>query len=64
MLQYHENLNLTLFTVNCIEQTKIKKKRPGMAHFLEQSYRQSSHRGRSVGENETWAFNQCLHLII
>ena len=22
------------FTVNCIEKTKIKKKRPGMAHFL------------------------------
>ena len=21
-------------TVNCIEKTKIKKKRPGMAHFL------------------------------
>ena len=23
-----------LFTVNCIEKTKIKKKRPGMAHFF------------------------------
>ena len=22
------------FTVNCIEKTKIKKKRPGIAHFL------------------------------
>ena len=22
------------FTVNCIETTKIKKKRPGMAHFF------------------------------
>ena len=22
------------FTVNCIEKTKIKKKRPGMAHFF------------------------------
>ena len=21
------------FTINCIEKTKIKKKRPGMAHF-------------------------------
>ena len=24
-----------LFTVNCIERTKIKKKRPGMGHFLQ-----------------------------
>ena len=23
-----------LFSVNCIEKTKIKKKRPGMAHFF------------------------------
>ena len=23
-----------IFTVNCVEKTKIKKKRPGMAHFL------------------------------
>ena len=23
-----------IFTVNCIEKTKMKKKRPGMAHFL------------------------------
>ena len=23
-----------LFTINCIEKTKIKKKRPGMAHFV------------------------------
>ena len=23
----------TFFTVNCIKKTKIKKKRPGMAHF-------------------------------
>ena len=23
-----------LFTVNCVEKTKIKKKRPGMANFL------------------------------
>ena len=23
-----------LFSVNCIEKTKIKKERPGMAHFL------------------------------
>ena len=29
-----------LFTVNCVEKTKIKKKRPGMAHLkkLNQSY--------------------------
>ena len=23
-----------LFTVNCVEKTKMKKKRPGMAHLL------------------------------
>ena len=28
-----------LFTVNCIEKTKIKKKRPGMAHFKNQAYK-------------------------
>ena len=27
-----------LFTVNCIEKTKIKKKRPGIAHFLKQNH--------------------------
>ena len=27
------NLYLT-FTLSCIEKTKIKKKRPGMAHFI------------------------------
>ena len=26
--------DIYLLTVNCIEKTKIKKKRPGMAHFL------------------------------
>ena len=26
-----------LFTVNCIEKTKLKKKRSGMAHFLKKS---------------------------
>ena len=26
-----------LFTINCIEKTNIKKKRPGMAHFKEQN---------------------------
>ena len=31
-----KNLYLT-FTVNCIEKTKIKKKRPGMAHFLKKN---------------------------
>ena len=25
------------FTVNCIEKTKINKKRPGMAHFLKKT---------------------------
>ena len=29
-----QNLYQTFFTVNCIEKTKIKKKRPGIAHFL------------------------------
>ena len=27
-----------LFTVNCIEKTKIRKKRPGMAHLKNISY--------------------------
>ena len=27
-------LDIYLFTVNCIEKMKIKKKRPGMAHFF------------------------------
>ena len=30
---HRQNLYWTLFTVNCIEKTKIKKKRPGMAHL-------------------------------
>ena len=29
--------NEHLFTVNCIEKTKIKKKRPVMAHFLKKT---------------------------
>ena len=33
----------TLFTVNCIEKTKIKKKRPGLAHFLKNSCRFRRH---------------------
>ena len=33
---YRQILYWTLFSVNCIEQTRIKKKRPGMAHFLEE----------------------------
>ena len=28
-----------LFTVNCIEKTKRKKKRPGMAHFFKKNLR-------------------------
>ena len=28
-----KNLNWTMFTVNCFKKTKIKKKRPGMAHL-------------------------------
>ena len=27
-------LDIDLFTINCIEKTEMKKKRPGMAHFL------------------------------
>ena len=30
---HRQNLYWTLFTDNCIEKTKIKKKRPWMAHF-------------------------------
>ena len=29
-----QNFNICLPTVNCIEKTKITKKRPGMAHFF------------------------------
>ena len=29
--------DIYLFTVNCIEKMKIKKKRPGMAHFLKKN---------------------------
>ena len=32
-----ELLSEQSFTVNCIEKTKIKEKRPGMAHFLKNS---------------------------
>ena len=32
-----KNLYWTVFTVNCTEKTKIKKKRPGMAHSNKQS---------------------------
>ena len=31
---YIEHLFVYLFIINCIEKTKINKKRPGMAHFL------------------------------
>ena len=30
---YIEHLFISLFIINCIEETKINKKRPGMAHF-------------------------------
>ena len=32
-----------LFTVNCIEKTKIRKKRPGMAHLKNVAQRQRKH---------------------
>ena len=32
-----KKLYWTLFTVNCIGKTKIKKKRPAMAHFLKKN---------------------------
>ena len=31
---YIEHLFVYLFIINCIEKTKINKKRPGMAHFF------------------------------
>ena len=31
---YIEHLFVYLFIINCIEKTKINKKRPGMVHFL------------------------------
>ena len=36
-----QNFNICLPTVNCIEKTKITKKRPGMAHFLKKYCRLS-----------------------
>ena len=30
---HHQNFMKHLFSVNLIEKTKIKKKKPGMAHF-------------------------------
>ena len=32
-----------LFIINCIEKTKINKKRPGMAHFLKKTRSWSTH---------------------
>ena len=29
-----EHLSVNLFIINCIEKTKINKKRPGIAHFF------------------------------
>ena len=39
---YIEHLFVYLFIINCIEKTKINKKRPGMAHFKKNT------RGNSV----------------
>jgi len=39
------------FTVNCIEKTKIKKKRPGMAHFFIKSYKNRKTLKLGVGKN-------------
>ena len=33
----HRRNFIHVFTINCIEKTKIKKKRPGMAHFLKKT---------------------------
>ena len=43
-----------LFTVNCIEKTKIKKKRPGMAHFLKNTVFQLTKKRAnvSIGKND------------
>ena len=32
--RHRQTFTKHLFTVHCVEKTKIKKKRPGMAHFL------------------------------
>ena len=34
---HRQNFIEHLFIINCIEKTKINKKRPGMAHFLKPS---------------------------
>ena len=34
-----EHFFVNLFIINCIEKTKINKKRPGMAHFLKKTWK-------------------------
>ena len=38
--------DIYLYTVNYIEKTKIKKKRPGMAHFLKKEKRKNTRDSR------------------
>ena len=35
--RHWQKIYIEHFTVNCIEKTKIKKKRPGKAHFLKKN---------------------------
>ena len=35
--RHRQNFIEHLFIINCIEKTKINKKRPGMAHFLKKN---------------------------
>ena len=35
---HRQNIYIEHFTVNCIEKTKIKKKRPGRAHFFKKKH--------------------------
>ena len=35
--QFESNSGYYLYTVNCFENTKIKRKRPGIAHFLKKT---------------------------
>ena len=52
------------FTVNCIEKTKIKKKRPGMAHFLNklwvQTFKTIFHWFRRSNNYCSWAWKSLL----
>ena len=54
-----------MFTVNCIEKTKIKKKRPGLSHFKKTLLRLIISYASTVVSNDykvfiIIAYNNCL----